>query len=172
MSCCTPYSQFSDRTERVRSSAQLSYQLQIKGGLELHAAASIARDHSLALSTEFPRGTIPDVKSGVTLAETYMFGLDWTAYTAGTDVDMRWNLPSGRWLNGSVIAGASYQYVDATEVDDVSSHDTAWLYQGDLYEFPQPSANRTVGAGFIQAKLDFLSRFQLTTGARIDHYSD
>src|SRR5437660_529181 len=101
-----------------------------------------------------------------------MFGADWTGYTAGTDVDVRWYLPTLRWLNGTVTAGVSYEYVEATEVDDVSSHDTSWQYQGDLYKFPQPAVNRSIGAGFLQAKLDFLSRFQLTTGARVDRYSD
>src|SRR5205823_5184824 len=140
--------------ERERSSARLSYELKLRDGLDLHAAAAIARDHSLALSAEFPRGTIPNVKSGITLAETYMFGSDWTGYTFGSDVDVRWSLPTLSWLSGSVTAGASYGYVEATEVDDVSSHDTSWQYQGDLYKYPQPAVNRSIGAGFLQAKLD------------------
>jgi outer membrane receptor for ferrienterochelin and colicins len=172
-SCCTPYSQYSDRSERAQSSLQLSYERELKDGLQLHAAASVARDRSLAFSAQFPPGTIPDIRSGVTLAETYVFGTFWAGLTLGANFHLRWAIPPRwSWLNGSVVVGADYGYVNAADVYDISSHDASWQYQGDLYRFPRPSVNRTVAAGFAQTKLDILSQLQLTAGARFDRYSD
>lgn len=172
ISCCTAYSQFSDRTQRSRASAQLSYHVELANDLELRAAASFSRDRSLVLTAELPIGEVPDVKSATRLTETYFSGTFWTGYTALGNVEVRWGPFSIGGVKGTIIAGGSYEYQEVTENDDVSSHDSSWMYQGDLYKIPYSSLHRYAIAGFLQGKLDFSSRLYATVGARYDTYKD
>jgi outer membrane receptor for ferrienterochelin and colicins len=172
ISCCTPYSTYSNQTEQHHSSARLTYHWAVAHDLDIDIGAALARDRSMAIGPKLPVGAVPDVRSGVTLAETYIFGTDWSGLTVDGNLDLRWRLLSVDWFKASVMTGGSYEYTKVTNADDISSHDPSWQYQGDLNRWPLPQMDRTTAAGYLQARVDLLSRAQLTAGARYDWYSD
>jgi outer membrane receptor for ferrienterochelin and colicins len=170
-SCCASYSKYSNRTDYQQSSARLGYHRAISEQLDLDAATSFVHDRSLAVAPLLPVGAVPDVTSGVTLAETYIFGTLWSGDTIDGNVDIRWRFLSRDRLKGTAMVGGNYEYLRATPTD-VSSHDALWQYQGDMYEWSRPRMDRTTAAGYLQAKLELLSQIEVTAGARYDWYSD
>jgi outer membrane receptor for ferrienterochelin and colicins len=172
LSCCNSYSQYSDRTDSTQSSMRGGYHRELSDRLVVDAGASISRDQRLTISTQSPVGAIPDPRSSIVLAETYILGKKWLGYTGSSYLDLGWRALSKSWVKGTLLVGGSYDYVNVPETSDISSHDVNWVYQGEIYEFRHPGIVRNAAAGYIQAKADLWSKFLVTTGVRYDWYSD
>ncbi|MBN1962451.1 MAG: TonB-dependent receptor [Deltaproteobacteria bacterium] len=172
MSCCTPYSWYSDRTELQHSAAHLAYSYEVNQDIDLNVATSFAYDNSFSVGTKLPAGAISGTSSGVTLDETYILGKNFKGFSVEGSTYLRWQFISTDSLKGSFITGGLYNYTAATRNADVSSHDFSWQYQGDVYQWGRAKENRTNMAGYLQAKIDLFSQIQFTAGGRYDWYSD
>jgi outer membrane cobalamin receptor len=172
MSCCTLYSEYSDEQMATQTSVRLTYELEIAEDLELDAAAALSRDHRSSITARLPVGAVPDWRRDLTLDETFFFGFRWTGRAATGSVDLRWRAFESEWFTGTLLVGGAYEYTRMIDAANISSHDAAMEYQGDLYEWPVDPVTRNTVAGYAQAKLELLSQVELTAGVRFDWYDD